>query len=40
MSATISFSKLFTYAVEDASARLPLNALADGAGHIHGLLTI
>lgn len=38
MSATITFSELFTYAVDDPSIRLPLDALAHSAGHIHGLL--
>lgn len=38
MSARISFSKLFTYDVEDSSKRLPLSALADESDHIYGLL--
>jgi len=40
MSAIISFSELFTYAVDDSSIRLPLNALAASAGHIHGFLKL
>jgi hypothetical protein len=40
MSAIISFSELFTYHVNDSSVRLPVDALADSAGHIHGLLKI
>ena len=40
MSASISFSQLFTYAVDDTSVRLPLDALARSAGHIHGLLKV
>jgi hypothetical protein len=39
MSVSISFSKLFTYA-EDTSDRLPLSALSEGAGHIHGILEL
>jgi len=40
MTARLSFSELFTYAVGDASVRLPLNALSHSAGHIHGLLEL
>lgn len=40
MTACITFSELFTYAANDTSVRLPLDALAHGAGHIHGLLKL
>jgi len=40
MSVSISFSQLFTYTIDDTSVRLPLDALAQSAGHIHGLLKL
>ncbi len=40
MSADIVFSQLFTYAVDDTSVRLPLDALARSSGHIHGVLKL
>lgn len=40
MTATLAFSKLFTYDMEDSSERLPLGRLADEDGHVHGLLEL
>ena len=40
MSASITFSQLFTYAVDETSVRLPLGDLTCSAGHIHGLLKL
>jgi hypothetical protein len=40
MTAHISFSELFTYAADNSTVRLPLDALAHSAGHVHGLLEI
>jgi hypothetical protein len=40
MSATISYSNLFTYSAEDPSERVPVENLMDGDNHVHGLLQI
>jgi hypothetical protein len=40
VTASITFSDLFTYAIDDPSVHLPLSDLDRGAGHIHGLLRV
>ena len=40
MSATIRFANLYTYTSDATDVRLPLSALPNGAGHIHGRLEI